>query len=188
MLRLLAQREEGYEDMAAVIGISVEEVREARGDRHTRRESPGAGQGGADRGRPARGARPPANLAAPTTSNSTRAATAEGRGDATILTTGDGRDDAPPPTTRGGRGGGRAPTTDSSTRRSRRQAAVTGPQHPPSQGPWRPNRAWRRCPRSRRPRNRPRAQRRRKRLGLEHHVGTGDLRRKHQHQYLELRP
>jgi outer membrane biosynthesis protein TonB len=28
MLRLLAQREEGYEDMAAVMGISVEEVRE----------------------------------------------------------------------------------------------------------------------------------------------------------------
>jgi outer membrane biosynthesis protein TonB len=28
MLRLLAQREEGYEDMAALIGISVEEVRE----------------------------------------------------------------------------------------------------------------------------------------------------------------
>ncbi len=28
MLRLLAQREEGYEDMAALMGISVEEVRE----------------------------------------------------------------------------------------------------------------------------------------------------------------
>jgi DNA-directed RNA polymerase specialized sigma24 family protein len=28
MLRLLAQREEGYDDMAALMGISVEEVRE----------------------------------------------------------------------------------------------------------------------------------------------------------------
>lgn len=42
MLRLLAQREEGYEDMAAVMGISVEEVRERVKEALTEVDQPAA--------------------------------------------------------------------------------------------------------------------------------------------------
>jgi hypothetical protein len=41
MLRLLAQREEGYEDMAALMGISVEELRERVKDALTEVDAPG---------------------------------------------------------------------------------------------------------------------------------------------------